>query len=85
MMRDKQSLISASEVGDYIFCARAWRLSSEGHEATALQAAREAGTAWHYEHGRTVASERRLRIAAKVLLVAALFLSLLLLIYTVLR
>lgn len=84
-MRDKRSLISASEVGDYIFCARAWRLSSEGHEATALQGARDAGTEWHHEHGRTVANERRLRVTAKVLLVAGLFLSLLLLLYTVLR
>lgn len=84
-MRDKRSLISASEVGDYIFCARAWRLSSEGHEATLLQTARDAGIKWHREYGITVVNERRLRIAAKALLLAALFLSLLLLLYTVLR
>jgi len=84
MMRDKRSLISASEVGEYVFCAHAWRLRAEGHEAAALQAARDAGTEWHYEHGRTVASERRLRILAMISVVAAVFFSLLLL-YLVLR
>jgi hypothetical protein len=84
-MRDKRSLISASEVENYVFCARAWRFRAQGHEATALKAARDAGIEWHHEYGRTVANERRLRIAAKALLVTALFLCLLLLLYMVLR
>lgn len=84
-MKEKHSLISASEVGDYLFCALAWRLRAEGHTAASLQAARDAGTAWHQEHGRSVAHARRLRAAAMVLLLAALFFALLLLLYVVLR
>ena len=84
-MRDYRSLISASEVGDYVFCARAWRLRAEGHEATALQAARDAGTEWHREHGSAVANEGRLHTAAMISVVTAALLSLLLLLYLVLR
>lgn len=84
-MRDKRSLISASEVGDYVFCALAWRLRAEGHEATALQAARDAGTEWHREHGRTVANERRLRTAAVIFVAMAIFFGLILVLYLVLR
>ncbi len=65
--------------------ARAWRLRAEGHEATALQAARDAGTEGHQEHGRTVANEQRLRSVAVIFVVTALFFSLLLLLYLVLR
>ena len=84
-MRENGSLISASEVGDYVFCARAWWLRASGHEATRLQAARDAGTEWHLAHGRTVASGRRLRLAASILMLTALLCGLLLLLYLVLR
>lgn len=78
-------MLSASEVGDYVFCARAWWLRAQGHEATRLQAARDAGTEWHLAHGRTVASARRLRLAATILLLTAALCALLLLLYLVLR
>ena len=83
-MRDKHSLISASEVGDYVFCALAWRLRAEGHEAAALQAAREAGSLWHHEHGRDVRRSRQWIIAAKALTALAVALSLLFVLYLVL-
>lgn len=54
-------MIRASEVGEYVYCARAWRLRREGVEQTRGHAARAAGTAWHAEHGREVAAAARLR------------------------
>ena len=83
-MRNNRSLISASEVGDYVFCALAWRLRAEGHETDALQAAQEAGTQWHHDHGIVVRRARKLRVAAVVLFTAAILLTLLIL-YLALR
>jgi CRISPR/Cas system-associated exonuclease Cas4 (RecB family) len=59
-------LIRASEIGEYIFCARAWWLRVEGVEAGGWSEARERGTAWHREHGRGVESARRMRRLATV-------------------
>lgn len=84
-MKDRRSLISASEVGDYLFCALAWRLRAEGYEATASRAARDAGSEWHRRYGRAVSNERRLRVTAIILTIAAVLLSLLLLLCLVAR
>ena len=64
--------IRASEVGEYVYCARAWWLRREGVEQTRGHEARAAGTAWHAEHGRGVKAEARLRklsVAATLLAV----------------
>ncbi|HEX8847419.1 MAG TPA: hypothetical protein VF791_22435 [Pyrinomonadaceae bacterium] len=63
-MNDRRKLIKASEIGEYVFCARAWRLRLEGCEPTSGQGAREAGTLWHLKHGRTVRRAERLRRVA---------------------
>ena len=85
-MRDERTVISASEVGDYVFCALAWRMRAEGREPLpSSRAAREAGAAWHREHGRGVRRSRRARLAAAVLTAAAVFLALLLILYLVPR
>jgi hypothetical protein len=63
-MGERRKLIRASEVGEYVFCARAWRLRLDGHEPTAGRHAREAGTAWHLTHGRSVRRARRLKLVA---------------------
>ena len=63
-MSDHGKLIRASEVGEYVFCARAWRLRLEGYEPTAGRHAREAGTAWHLRHGKSVRRARRLQLIA---------------------
>lgn len=64
-MKDRQKLIKASEIGEYVFCARAWRLRIDGYEPTSGHRARQAGTEWHQRHGRTIRDARRLeRIAA---------------------
>ena len=60
-MSERGKLIRASEVGEYVYCARAWWLRREGAEQTRGQEARAAGTAWHLEHGRGVTAARRLR------------------------
>lgn len=71
-MGERGKLIRASEVGEYVFCARAWRLRLEGHEATMGREAREAGTAWHLRHGRAVRRARRLRLVAAAALALAI-------------
>jgi hypothetical protein len=47
LRRDNRKLIKASEIGEYVFCARAWRLRLDGYEPTSGQRARRAGTKWH--------------------------------------
>jgi hypothetical protein len=55
MAREKLAMIRASEIGEYVYCARAWwlhrvaGLEPEGRER------RERGTALHRRHGRTIA------------------------------
>ena len=60
-MSGRGKLIRASEVGEYVYCARAWWLRREGVEQTRGHEARAAGTAWHTEHGRDVTAAARLR------------------------
>ncbi|HKC66101.1 MAG TPA: hypothetical protein VKB86_20825 [Pyrinomonadaceae bacterium] len=80
-MNSRRNSIRASEVGEYVFCARAWWLRIEGHEPTSGHEAREAGERWHMKHGRGVASVGRLRrlAAYSALLAVALAVLLLLL------
>lgn len=59
-MSGRQKLIKASEVGEYAFCARAWRMRLDGYEP-ANREALEAGTRWHREHGRSVNRAGQLR------------------------
>jgi hypothetical protein len=72
----QKRLIRASEVGEYTFCARAWRLRVEGVEAGGGSEARAAGTAWHRRHGRGVEGARRLRRLATLATVLAALLAL---------
>jgi CRISPR/Cas system-associated exonuclease Cas4 (RecB family) len=73
-MSRKQKFIRASEIGEYVFCARAWRLRVDGYAPTSGQQAREAGELWHRKHGRSVLHVRKLRRLASysVLLAIAL-------------
>jgi CRISPR/Cas system-associated exonuclease Cas4 (RecB family) len=77
MSREHQPIIRASEVGEYVYCARAWwlrrvvGLEPAGHER------RELGTALHRRHGRAVAGSRALVITGAALALAALLLILL--------
>jgi CRISPR/Cas system-associated exonuclease Cas4 (RecB family) len=47
-------MIRASEVGDYVYCARSWWLRRVAGEEPAGRERREAGTAMHAAHGRGV-------------------------------
>lgn len=72
-MSGRGKLIRASEVGEYVYCARAWWLRREGVEQTRGHEARAAGTAWHREHGRGVTAAARLgKISAAAGLLALL-------------
>ena len=72
-MLGRGKMIRASEVGEYVYCARAWRLRREGVERTRGHEARAAGTAWHLEHGRGVRTAARLRtLSAAAALLALL-------------
>lgn len=73
MMRQRRGqFIRASEIGEYAYCARAWKLKLEGHRPTAGGKARAAGEAWHREHGRAVQRVRQLRALSLLVLVIAL-------------
>ena len=63
--------IRASEVGSYLFCARAWWYRQQGIEST-NQAEMNAGTELHRQHGRKVVASSLTRTLAVVLLLVAL-------------
>jgi len=63
--------LRVSELGTYLYCARAWGYAREGR-ASANLAAMEAGTAYHHAHGRAVLRMALLRAAGWLLLLLAL-------------
>ena len=65
--------IRASEVGSYIYCARAWWYQRKGIES-ANTAEMTAGTDLHRRHGRQVILSSVTRTLALILLLAALVL-----------
>jgi CRISPR/Cas system-associated exonuclease Cas4 (RecB family) len=72
--RQRLPIIRASEVGEYVYCARAWwlrrvaGLEPSGHER------RELGTILHRRHGRAVAGSRALVALGIVLAFVAVLL-----------
>jgi len=65
--------IRASEVGTYLFCARAWWYRQKGIEST-NQAEMTTGTELHRLHGRQVIASSLTRTLALILLLVALVL-----------
>jgi len=63
--------IRASEVGTYLYCARAWWYRQQGVES-ANQAEMMSGTELHRQHGRTVIASGLTRVLAVILLLVAL-------------
>lgn len=61
----------ASEIGSYLFCARAWWYQQKGIRPS-NQAELTAGTELHRQHGRTVILSGLTRLLAIILLLAAL-------------
>ncbi len=68
-------VIRASEVGEYVFCRRAWWLHHSQGLASANVRELAEGTATHAGHGRQVALAGALRGLAALLVVAALVLA----------
>lgn len=85
MKGEGNRVIRASEVGFYVYCARAWWLGRVQGYRPLNQAALEAGEAAHQAHGRAVVGYHRLRRAAYALLWLALLTGGLLLIAVLLR
>jgi len=71
-MPDKP-VIRASEIGEYVFCQRAWWLHRVQGRESANRAQMQAGTVKHVEHGRAVQRADMMRRAAIVLFVLAFF------------
>jgi hypothetical protein len=69
----KDEVIRASDIGLYVFCARAWRLKADGHESQ-NRAEMSAGTEAHHAHGAAVASIQRLQRLSLLLLGLAIIL-----------
>ena len=65
--------IRASEVGSYLYCARAWWYQQQGFQSS-HQAEMAAGTELHRAHGRQVLASGLTRMLALILLLAALML-----------
>ena len=66
--------IRASEIGSYLFCARAWWYRRQGMEST-NQAEMASGTELHRAHGRTVIASGLTRTLALLLFLVALVLA----------
>lgn len=65
-------VIRASEIGEYVFCHRAWWLHHlQGHASANVQEL-AAGTAVHARHGRFVGFASILRTLAILFIVAAI-------------
>jgi CRISPR/Cas system-associated exonuclease Cas4 (RecB family) len=65
--------LSASEIGSYLYCARAWWYRLNGVESS-NQAAMDTGSELHRQHGRQVAISSLMRAAAFISLLIALVL-----------
>jgi CRISPR/Cas system-associated exonuclease Cas4 (RecB family) len=78
-LKGRGRYIRASEVAEYVYCARAWRLRVDGREPASGQARREAGEAWHLAHGQTVVRARRMRLLSGVAFALTLVIGLLIL------
>jgi hypothetical protein len=68
----RNDIVRASDVGTYVFCARAWWLHRVKGCQPSSQWAMERGETVHLAHGRSVASSVRLKRLAIALLALAL-------------
>src|SRR6185436_13791212 len=73
--RTRAGALRASEIGEYVYCHRAWWLHQVQGHASANVRQLEAGTATHARHGRLVGVSRGLNTLALLLLLAAIVLA----------
>jgi hypothetical protein len=72
----EDDLLRASEISQYVYCARAWWLGQVRGYRSANVAAMQQGMARHRRHGRAVVGYHRLRrLAAALLLLAVVALA----------
>ena len=67
------AVIRSSEIGNYLYCRRAWWYRKQGLESE-NQAELAAGTELHHRHGRQVLASSLNRTLGLILLLAALVL-----------
>ena len=60
MARRRSAMIRASEIGEYVYCSRAWWLRRVAGLEPAGHERREYGANLHRRHGQTVAASRLL-------------------------
>ena len=82
-MPSNDPIIRASEIGEYVFCRRAWWLHRVQGLESANRAQMEAGTARHVQHGRAVQRADTLTRAAIILGAVALFFVLMFILATI--
>ena len=66
-----QRRIRASEIGQYVFCPRAWWLSRVDGVVPSIQAPLRRGTRMHNRHGRQVFGAAFLNVAGWIILALA--------------
>jgi hypothetical protein len=69
---DRRLIIDASEVGEFVYCAKSWYLKRNGEIPQGSQL--KSGVVFHKEHGATVSQSIRLRKAGQWLAVIGLLL-----------
>ena len=69
---DQRLIINAAEVGEFIYCEKAWHLRRSGAIPQGKRLAE--GTSFHHEHGTTVLRAERLRKTGVKLSLIGLFL-----------
>jgi hypothetical protein len=68
----KEPYVTASEIGNYVFCRRAWHLDQRGMPST-LEPERAAGVTFHRQHGQQVRRSVQLgRLGALMFIVGVL-------------
>ena len=66
-------IVRASEIGEYVFCHRAWWLRAvQGYQSDNVREM-EAGTHSHAQHGRAVSAAATLRVVAVIIFLLAVF------------
>lgn len=65
MRREGGEMLSASEIGDYAFCGKAWSLKRSGVRPSANASARRSGAEYHRAHGAGVRRVARVESAGR--------------------
>ena len=75
-MPSSDHIFRASEIGEYVFCHRAWWLHRVQGLESANRAQMQAGTAQHIEHGHAVQRADWMQRAAIIFFVVAIIFAL---------